>query len=130
MQVGASCGVSSAASNLNATDIHLQFSEQYPNNKTRVRNNRINTSIFQYLYRFFIKNDNYQATQTHPAINDESNLHKEKDQLDEFLNVDKKSSRASVTQRPSQTSYQDLLTNPPKHTNKNKDQNNPFARVL
>lgn len=102
------------------TDIHLQF------NTPRVRSNSLNRSIFQYLYTFFSKAE--KPTHTQP-INDESNLHKEKDQLDEFLSVDSSSGSVTVKKRPS---YHDLLTNPPKQkqSNKTKDQQNPFARVF
>ncbi|TIA71763.1 hypothetical protein E3P92_02344 [Wallemia ichthyophaga] len=112
-----SCLVYAILTRMRDTDIHLQF------NTPRVRSNSLNRSIFQYLYTFFSKAE--KPTHTQP-INDESNLHKEKDQLDEFLSVDSSSGSGTVKKRPS---YHDLLTNPPKQkqSNKTKDQQNPFA---
>lgn len=112
-------------------DIHLQFPEQYPNNRNGIIRANNSSWFFQFIFRLFTKNHGYSHNDS--LINDD--LHKEKDELDQFLNVEDKSPATKthhgrpVKRETSQTNYQDLLTNPPKSAKK-QDQQYPFARGL
>ncbi|TIB70716.1 NIF-domain-containing protein [Wallemia mellicola] len=109
-------------------DIHLQFPEQYPNNRNSIIRANNSSWLFQFIFRLFTKNDGYSHNDS--LINDD--LHKEKDELDQFLNIEDKSPATKtshgrpVKRETSQTNYQDLLTNPPKSAKK-QDQQYPFA---
>ncbi|TIA86638.1 hypothetical protein E3P99_03636 [Wallemia hederae] len=109
VQVGVVCAVC-----LHLLITGLDIHRQYPSSK-RNGSNASHTSLFQYLFYLFTKNDSYAATQA--ALSDESKLHQEKGELDHFLSADQNAKSRGG----------DLLTNPPKHTNKNKEQHNPFA---